>query len=124
MKYLNPADCSPARITKANKGFSKKFDFKNVKLPVKIRGIHKIEKRNSLGFSIFGYETKKKHQIYVSKKCCEGKYVDLLLIGRKGIRHYVLINIYIFCHYYLQAFSAEKMLKSNIKDSFEIKGKK
>ena len=35
---------------------------------------------------------RKKHPIYVSKKCCEEKHVDLLLIEEKGKRHYVLIN--------------------------------
>ena len=29
----------------------------------------------------------------------------------------------LFCHYYLQAFSTEKILKSHIKDCFKINGK-
>ena len=83
VKYLNHADRNPARITKADKEFTQKLDFKNIKFPVKIRDIHKIEKKNnSIGISIFGYENKEKHTIYVSKKCCEEKYVDLLLIGK------------------------------------------
>ena len=55
----------------------------------------------------------------MSKKCCEEKHVDLLLIGEKGKRHYVLVkdfNTFMydhtlhggtkhFCQYYLQAFS-------------------
>ena len=45
IRYLNPADRNPARITKANKEFTKKLDFKNIKFPVKIRDIHKIEKK-------------------------------------------------------------------------------
>ena len=52
-----------------------------IKFPVKIRDIHKIEKTNSIGTSVFGYENKEKHPIYVSKQCCEEKHVDLLLIG-------------------------------------------
>ena len=40
----------------------------------------------------FFYENKEKHPIYVSKKCCEDKHVDLLLIGEEGKRHCVLIN--------------------------------
>ena len=39
-----------------------------------------------------GYENKEKHPICVSKKCCEDKHVDLLLIGEEGKRHCVLIN--------------------------------
>ena len=43
VRYLNPADHNPRIITKADKGFAKKLDFKNIKLPVKIRDIHKIQ---------------------------------------------------------------------------------
>ena len=34
----------------------------------------------SIGISVFGYENKEKYPIYVSKKCCKEKHVDLLLI--------------------------------------------
>ena len=65
------------------------------------------------------------------------KYVDLLLIGKVGKGHYVLINYFItfmyyyklncerkhFCCYCLQAFSTEEILKSHIKDCFNINGK-
>ena len=46
-------------------------------------------KQNSISISVFGYENKIKHPIYVSKKCCEGKQVDLLLIGEEGKRHHL-----------------------------------
>ena len=42
----------------------------------KIGDIHKIEKKNSIGISVFGYENKKKHPVYVSLKCCEEKHLD------------------------------------------------
>ena len=92
VQYLNPADHHPTRITKAEKNFAKKLDFKGIKLPVKIRDIHKIEKKNSIAFIVIGYENKEKYPIYVSKKCCEEKHVDLLLIRAEGKRHYVLIK--------------------------------
>ena len=38
--------------------------------------------------NIFGDENKEIHPIYVSKKCCEEKYVDLLRIGDEGKEHY------------------------------------
>ena len=53
VRYLNPANHQPARITKADKDFAKKLDFKEMKFPVKIRDIHKIEKNNSIGISVF-----------------------------------------------------------------------
>ena len=42
IRYLNPADHNSRRITKANKDFAKKLDFKDIMFPVKIRDIHKI----------------------------------------------------------------------------------
>ena len=56
VRYLNPADHNPRRITKADKDLAKRLDFKEIKFPVKIREIHPI---------------------YVSKNCCKGKHVDL-----------------------------------------------
>ena len=70
VRYLNPASHQLARITKVDRDFAKKIDFKDLKFPIKIRDIHKIEKKNSIGISVFGYENKEKHPIYVSKKCC------------------------------------------------------
>ena len=74
--YLNPADHHPARITKADKDFAKILDLKDINFPVKIRDIHKIKKKNSIGLSIFGYKNEEKYPIYVSKQCCEQKHVD------------------------------------------------
>ena len=81
VRYLNPADHNPRRIAKADKDFAKRFDFEDIKVPVKIKDIHKIEKNNSIDISVFRYENKEKHSNYVLKKFCEEKHVDLLLIG-------------------------------------------
>ena len=35
------------------------------KFSVKVRDIHKIEKKNSISISVFGYENNKKYPIYV-----------------------------------------------------------
>ena len=45
ISYLNPADHNPRRITKADKDFTKRLDFKDMKLSVKIRDILKIKKK-------------------------------------------------------------------------------
>ena len=94
-------------------------------------------KKKSIGISVFGYENKEKHLIYVSKKCCEGKHVNLLLIDKYGKRHYVLtkeFNRFMYNHtlhrrkkdysrYSLPAVSTEEILKFHIKDNFKINGK-
>ena len=51
------------KITKAGKNFRKWLDFKAIKFRVKTRDIHKIEKSNSIGISVFGYENKEKYPI-------------------------------------------------------------
>ena len=64
--------------------------------------MYKIEKKNSISISVFGYENqKKKHPIYVSKKLHEEKHVDLKLGGEEGKRHYVFIkdfNTFMYDH--------------------------
>ena len=90
-RYLYPADHHQARITKANKDFEKEPDFKVITFPVKIRDIHRIEKKNSFAISVFGYESKLKIQSIYQKNAVK-KNVDLWLIGEKGKRHYVLVK--------------------------------
>ena len=104
---------------------------------IKIGDIHKIEKRNSISISVFGYESKGKHSIFASKSCCEETQIDLLLIEKEEQRHYILIKefnafmyglslhgrIKHFCRYCLQVFSTEGTFKRHIKDSFKINDK-
>ena len=110
---------------------------KDLRFLVKTREIHKIEKKNSISISNFVYENKEKYLSYVSKKCCEDKHVDLLLIEEEGKRHYVLIkdfNLFMydhtldhgrkhFCCYCLHAFFTEEILKCYVTDCFKINGK-
>ena len=79
ISYLNPADHNPRRIRKADKDFTKRLDFKDMKFSVKIRDILKIKKKKKkfIGISNFGYKNKKKYPIYISGKCCEEKHVNL-----------------------------------------------
>ena len=67
----NLADHNPRRITKADKDFAKRLDFNDIKFPEKTRELHKIEKKNSIAISVFGYENQVKYTIYESKKYCE-----------------------------------------------------
>ena len=45
VRYLDLSDHHAARITKADKDFAKKLDFKDIKFLVKVRDIYKIEKK-------------------------------------------------------------------------------
>ena len=57
-RYLYPTDHNPRRIRKVDKLYEDKLDFKDIKLTVKVRDIHKIERKNSIGISVFSYEEK------------------------------------------------------------------
>ena len=65
-RYLHPADHHPARIRKAERLFGDKLDSEDIKFPIKIEDIHKIEKKLST-LVFLGYENKVKYPIYVSK---------------------------------------------------------
>ena len=85
VRYINLAINHPTRVAKAHKDFAKKVNFKGIEFPIKMRDIHKIKKKkkNRISISVFGYENKENHPMYVSKKCCEENHVELLLIGEK-----------------------------------------
>ena len=91
-QILKSCSHNPRRITKAEREFAKKLDFKNIKNLLKIRDVRKIVKKNSIGISVLSCENKEKHSIYVSKNCCEEKHADLLLIGEEGKIQYVFIK--------------------------------
>ena len=65
VRYINPADHNPRKITKADKDFSKRSDSKDIKFPVKTRDINKIgkkkkKKKKTNSINVFGYENKEK----------------------------------------------------------------
>ena len=60
--------------------FEDKKLFEDIKFPLKIKEIHKTEKKNFININIFGYENKEKYLIYVSKNPLKKKHIDLLLI--------------------------------------------
>ena len=92
VRDLSPADYNPGRITKSDNEFAKKIDFKDVNIRVKARVIHKMQTKKFIGISIFGYGNKGKYAICESKKRCENKHVDLLIIGKGEKEYYVLIK--------------------------------
>ena len=65
--YLHPADHNSTKIRKVNKDFARLLDFEDTKFSVKIRNIHKSEKKNCINISLFVYENKEKYLIRVIK---------------------------------------------------------
>ena len=102
VRYLHCADQNPRKIRKVNKLYRDKLDFKDIKFPVKVRNIPKIERRNSIDINVFGYEDKEKYPVYVSKKCCEDKHVDLLLIDEGDFKTKTLTYSCMITHYIVE----------------------
>ena len=137
VRYLHPADHNPTRITKADKDFSKRINFKDIKFPVKTRDIYKIEKNNSICISVFDHKNKKKKSNFLIKKMLSRKTCWFIIIGEEGKRHCILSqdfnafmynsNLHRGRKYFprdcLQAFNTEKILKHRFKGCFNFNGK-
>ena len=64
--YLHPANHNPRSIRKVDKDCTGEIVFEDMKFPVKVRDIHKIEgkkKKIFIGFCVFGYENKEQYPI-------------------------------------------------------------
>ena len=70
VRYLDPADHHPARITKVDEDFARKLNFKDIKHPSKLEIFTKLKK------SVFSYAKKKKNPTYVLKNILK-RHVDL-----------------------------------------------
>ena len=106
----------------------KKLNFKDIKFPVKVREIHKIEKKNSIVISVFGNGNKETYPICVSKKSCEEKRVELLLIGKEVKKHFLsknLIHLWMIIHYIVEenifVFIVYKLLAQKKYSNFVLK---
>ena len=99
LRYIHPADHHPARITKVKKDFLRYLEFTDITFPVKIRDIHKIEEKNSIGISVFFMKIRKNIESVYQKNIAK-KHVHLLLMGEEGKRNYVLIKDFSTFMYY------------------------
>ena len=52
-RHLNPANRHLNWVRKAEKDFTKRLDYKDIKFPVKVRDTDKIEKKDSVCISVF-----------------------------------------------------------------------
>ena len=66
--YLHSADHNSTTVRKISQDFARELDFGDIKLSIKTRDIHKIDKTNCIGIKVFNYQKKEKCPIYMSKK--------------------------------------------------------
>ena len=57
IKYFYLPDHNPKRITNVDKLNREKIDFKDIKLPVKVRDVQNFGKENSIGINVFCYQS-------------------------------------------------------------------
>ena len=100
VKYSNPVDNHPARIRKIDKLFRDDMDFKDITFPIKVKDIHRVEKKekNSIGIRVFTYERKDIYRLYVLRNAFK-KYIYLLLVEENDKNYYVLIKDFNFLMY-------------------------
>ena len=71
VRYLNPVNENPTKITNVDNEFAKQFNFKAITLPVHGKDYAEIEKQNNISINVFSYDDETPHCIYTSKKTFE-----------------------------------------------------
>ena len=93
VRYLNPKARRATTITQKDREFEMNLDYEGIEFPVKISDTDKIERKNSISISVFGYKGKKQFYLIRISKGEYEDHMELLLLGDgDGNRHYVLIK--------------------------------
>ncbi|CAB4007322.1 Hypothetical predicted protein [Paramuricea clavata] len=93
VRHHRPTKNNPTYITKNDRNYGDTLDYEGIEIQVKVGDIGKIEKKNKINITVFGYKGKKQfYPIRVSKEEY-GDHMELLLLGDgEGGLHYVLIK--------------------------------
>ena len=75
VRYLHPADHNPKRNRKVDKLYGDILDFKDIKFSVKVRDVHKIERKIPLELVFLVIKIRKNIQSMRQKKYCQDKNV-------------------------------------------------
>ena len=124
-------------ITQKDRDFELTLDYEGIEFPVKVSDIDKIERKNNINISVFGYKGKKQfYPIRISKSKYED-HMELLLLGDGGgSLHYVLIkdvnrmlcsvskhkHKQHFCLHCLHSCTSEDALKKHRETCIEVNG--
>jgi ssDNA-binding Zn-finger/Zn-ribbon topoisomerase 1 len=91
--YQDEIKSHPERLSHYEK-YLNVFDWNEIKFPVPIKDIHKVEKLIDYGINVFGYE-KSPFPLHITKRQ-DDKIINLLMIGNrvdnKNVQHYVYIK--------------------------------
>ncbi|CAB4033669.1 Gastrula zinc finger, partial [Paramuricea clavata] len=137
VRHVRPKARRAAAITKQDVEFAENLDYEGIDFPVKISDIDKIERKNSISISVFGYKGKKQFYPIRNSKTKYDEHMELLLLGdNEGGNHYVLIkdvnrmlfsvsgnsNKKHFCLHCLHSCVSEESLKKHSETCIEVNG--
>ncbi|CAB4015631.1 Gastrula zinc finger [Paramuricea clavata] len=137
VRHVRPKARRATTITRKDVKFSENLDYEGIDFPVKISDIDKIERKNSISISVFGYKGKKQFYPIRNSKTKYDEHMELLLLGDgNGNNHYVLIKdinrmLYSvsgyehkkhFCLYCLHSCKSEELLKKHKETCLEVNG--
>ncbi|CAB3995060.1 Gastrula zinc finger [Paramuricea clavata] len=137
VRHVRPKVRRATTITRQDVKFSENLDYEGIDFPVKISDIDKIERRNCISISVFGYKGKKQFYPIRNSKTKYDEHMELLLLGDgNGNNHYVLIKdinrmLYSvsgyehkkhFCLYCLHSCKSEELLKKHKETCLEVNG--
>ncbi|CAB4042755.1 Hypothetical predicted protein, partial [Paramuricea clavata] len=137
VRHLNPRARRATTITKKDREFKINLDYEGIDFPVKISDIDKIERKNSVNISVFGYKGKKQFYPIRISKATYDEHMELLLLGDgEGSRHYVLIkdvnrmlcsvskhrHKQHFCLHCLHSCVSEEVLEKDKETCLEVNG--
>ncbi|CAB4028816.1 Hypothetical predicted protein [Paramuricea clavata] len=93
VRHLNPKARRATTITQKDREFITNLDYNGIDFPVKISDIDRIERKNSISISVFGYKGKKQFYPIRNSKAKYEDHMELLLLGDgEDNNHYVLIK--------------------------------
>ena len=133
VRHVNPVKIHPERITREDKKLAKELGYNEIEFHVQEKDFSKIETRNSISISVFGYENGLTFPICIKEKKLEN-VIDLLLVFDDDKSHYVYVkdldrymfhktknkNKKPFCKSCLQCFSGKNVLTKHKKHCLGI----
>ncbi|CAB3984674.1 Gastrula zinc finger, partial [Paramuricea clavata] len=137
VRHVRPKARRATTITRQDMEFAENLDYEGIDFPVKISDIDKIERKNSMSISVFGYKGKKQFYPIRNSKTKYDEHMELLLLGDgNGNNHYVLIKdinrmLYSvsgyehkkhFCLHCLHSCKSEELLEKHRETCIEVNG--
>ena len=123
------------RVKKVDRKPVERLNYDGVSFPVEKKDYNRVETQNNIRVNVLGYENKRVFPLYLSKEKYE-RELDLLLIEKDGVKHYVLIKDFdrlmfnknkhkgkkFFCKYCLQNFYTKERRETHKKDCMVVNG--